>query len=103
MTDAPIAGATFAVNMFQSGDIVIYAGDSVALTITSDGAVVIGPGLKPDEAGCLAAESLARAFPDVVASAVAAERERCAAIVQLAREGEIDGDFRSLIYRIRNP
>ena len=31
------------------------------------------------------------------------ERERCAAIIQAAREGKIDGDFRSLIFRIRNP
>ncbi len=29
------------------------------------------------------------------------ERERCAAIVQLAREGEIEGDLRSLISRIK--
>jgi hypothetical protein len=29
-----------------------------------------------------------------------AETERCAAIVSLARFGEIDGDFRSIIHRI---
>lgn len=38
-----------------------------------------------------------------IAKAICAERDRCAAIVQLAREGEIDGDFRSLIHRIKNP
>jgi hypothetical protein len=36
-------------------------------------------------------------------AAIEEERERCAAIVQEAREGERDGDFRSLIYAIRNP
>lgn len=36
-------------------------------------------------------------------AAVTAERQRCADIVQLAREGEIDGDFRSIINRIKNP
>lgn len=34
--------------------------------------------------------------------ATMAERDRCAAIVQLAREGEIDGDLRSIISRIRS-
>lgn len=38
-----------------------------------------------------------------IEAALLAERERCAAVVQLAREGEIDGDFRSLIHRIKNP
>lgn len=31
-----------------------------------------------------------------------AEIERCSAIVSLARFGEIDGDFRSLIHRIES-
>lgn len=31
-----------------------------------------------------------------------AERKRCADIVQLARDGEIDGDFRSIIHRIKD-
>lgn len=39
----------------------------------------------------------------VVDASVVAERKRCADIIQLAREGEIDGDFRSLIHRIKNP
>ena len=34
--------------------------------------------------------------------AVMAERERCAAIVQLARHGEIDGDLRCIIARIED-
>lgn len=37
-----------------------------------------------------------------VATAVAAERARCAAIVRAARFGEIDGDFRGLIYWIED-
>ncbi len=38
----------------------------------------------------------------LVQSAIDAETERCAAIVQLAREGEIDQDFRSIIHRIES-
>lgn len=38
-----------------------------------------------------------------IARGVTRERERCAAIVQAAREGEIDGDLRSIIHRIKNP
>lgn len=33
---------------------------------------------------------------------VDAERERCAALVQAAREGEADTDFRSILSRIRS-
>ena len=47
-----------------------------------------------------AAESRVSAALD---AAVAAECERCAKVVMEAREGERDGDFRSLIYAIRNP
>lgn len=36
-------------------------------------------------------------------AAVAAERERCAQVVQDAREGKRDTDLRSIIYAIRNP
>lgn len=36
-----------------------------------------------------------------VEQAVMNERARCAAIVQRAREGEIDGDLRSIIHRIQ--
>ena len=46
-------------------------------------------------------------FFDITASAMRMarddERARCAAIVQLAREGEIDADLRSIIHRIKNP
>lgn len=34
---------------------------------------------------------------------IAAERARCIAIVQAAREGEGDSDLRSIMYEIRNP
>lgn len=46
-----------------------------------------------------------RWYDETVAAstAIATERQRCAAIVQLAREGEIDGDLRSIIHRINNP
>ena len=36
-----------------------------------------------------------------IEKAVAAERERCIAIIQRARLGEIDQDFRSIISRIK--
>lgn len=44
-------------------------------------------------------------FADVeaeISKAVRTERERCAAIVQAARAGEIDKDFRSIISRIKD-
>jgi len=34
---------------------------------------------------------------------VKAERERCIAIVQAARRGDIDGDLRCLISRMKDP
>jgi len=36
-------------------------------------------------------------------AAFTAERQLCADIMQLAREGEIDRDLRSIIHRIKNP
>lgn len=36
------------------------------------------------------------------AEAVAAERDRCINILSLARGGQIDGDLRSLIHRIKS-
>jgi hypothetical protein len=54
------------------------------------------------DAKTLEACGRARTRDDIIAL-VTAERERCAGIVQLAREGEIDGDFRSIIHRIKNP
>jgi hypothetical protein len=41
--------------------------------------------------------------PVPMSDAVMAERERCAAIVQAAREGEQDSDLRSIIHAIKNP
>ena len=38
-----------------------------------------------------------------MAEVVAAERKRCAGIVQNARHGERDQDFRSIIYAIEHP
>jgi len=51
----------------------------------------------------LGIDTTTRAIMALVDAAVQAERARCAEIVQLARFGEIDGDFRSLIHRIENP
>lgn len=39
----------------------------------------------------------------LVQDAVEAERERCASIVQEARNGDRDTDLRSIIYAIKNP
>lgn len=48
----------------------------------------------------------ARALRELTAAVneeVAAETSRCVAIVQQARFGEIDGDFRTIIHFIENP
>lgn len=39
---------------------------------------------------------------DEITKAVDAERARCAAIVQAARAGNIDGDFRTIIHFIED-
>lgn len=80
---------TFAPNTFRRGDVVIYAGDKIALTIKPDGIVLIGDGLRPDEAGRLAAETLARTFPIIVTEAVTAEREACASSIAHVRLSEV--------------
>ena len=38
-----------------------------------------------------------------IEKAVAAERERCIEILQRARQGEVDGDLRCLIHRMKYP
>ena len=47
-------------------------------------------------------DNLADTAAGVARDAVTAERERCYAIVEKARFGEIDGDFRSLLHRIES-
>lgn len=48
-------------------------------------------------------KELGHTIDNVTRDAVIAERKRCVSILQLAREGEIDNDLRSLINRIENP
>ena len=79
---------TFAPNLFRRGNVVIYACDKIAFALNHDGAVILGDGWRPDEAGRLAAEQLAKTFPDIVKGAVAAERERCA---KIANNELVDG------------
>jgi len=45
---------------------------------------------------------MAEITKEMLDAAVAEERERCIGIVQLARLGEIDGDLRSIISRIKH-
>ena len=54
------------------------------------------------DAKTLEACGRARSRDDIVAL-MTAERERVINIINLARAGEIDGDLRCLISRIRNP
>ena len=39
----------------------------------------------------------------LIDAAVKEERKRCANIVSMARNGQIDQDFRSILYRINKP